>query len=380
MPVSNDAAFCGSCGAKLADGRKPAKKPASSVIDHLNEYLGNEGKSTLTWKDLFSEVFKSHNIREAEDIFICGTLLTTPKIEDVRSSWRRPWLYSRVFVAMFIASVLLFICCDSFNNPNAYPGLLVIGAFTIPLCTLMLFMEVNAYRNISFYKVLLFFIVGGCASLVATLFLFSLNLVDAELGSLWGGLMVGLLEETGKAVIVYLIIRQFNVPLKILPCMLVGAAVGAGFAAFESAGYAFQPFFEWAQTSIRLSLMNNQEIMLGLDALLDKSVDNILLRGYLAPGGHVAWAAISGAAIALAAKAQGTIDTGIFKSRVFWKIFIIPIVLHGLWDTPMIDSMMWYVILIAAVWVIVVILIDMGLKQIPSANTVNDKGYDLSAL
>ncbi|MDE6565112.1 MAG: PrsW family intramembrane metalloprotease [Muribaculaceae bacterium] len=387
--VDSKASFCGSCGAKLIrcnyeihnhNNVNDLSDSLSSVIEPLNGYLGNKGKSILTWRDLFSDVFKTHHIEEAEDIFICGTKTTTPDVKDITSSWRHPWLYSRIFIAMIAAFVLLYICCRNFSNINAYPGLLVIGAFTVPLTTLMLFMEINVYKNISFYKVLGFFIIGGCASLVVTLFFFDMRIVDTELGSLWGGIMVGLVEEAGKATIVYIIIRRMKIPTSILPCMLVGASIGAGFAAFESAGYAFQPLFALIENTIYMSLESHKALMFSFDRLLDLSVDNILLRGYLAPGGHVAWAAISGAAIAIASKAKGNLNVDIFKSTAFWKIFIIPIVLHGLWDTPLINSIMWHVMLIVAVWIIVVVLIDMGLKQITSIKTPNNTAYDLSTL
>lgn len=95
----------------------------------------------------------------------------------------------------------LYVCCALFGNTNAIPGLIVVGSFTVPLSGLVLFLEVNAYRNISLYDIALIFLVGGCASLVATLFLFSIVGVS-ELDFI-GSLLVGIIEEVGKAVIIY---------------------------------------------------------------------------------------------------------------------------------------------------------------------------------
>ncbi len=374
-PLRAGANFCSACGKKVEGYTAPKKEKAGhtsdSLLGHLNNYLGNTDGSTLNWKYLFSGVFRRHTLDEAENIFICGTKTTTPDPETLTASWPKPWLYSRVFIGMIVVFLFLYVCCSHFNNPLTYPGLLIVGAFTVPLVTVILFMEVNAFRNISFHKVIGIVMIGGCASLVATLFLFDLDLVDSRLGTLWGGLMTGLIEEVGKAVIVYFIIKRLNIGLYILPALLVGAAVGAGFAAFESAGYAFAPLFNYINQIAYYSAQSGTPQWFDYQSVLAASTDNIILRGYLAPGGHVAWAAISGAAIVLAARKEGSLTPAVFKSGTFWKIFIIPIVLHGLWDTPFIDSRSWHIGLILAVWIVVLIFIEMGLKQVVALNKLD---------
>lgn len=92
-PIPDDARFCGRCGSDLqplqggqrtqrsnnngnhAHGR--GQSAASSFVDHLNEYVGNDRPADLNWRMLFTDVFKSHTVEEAEDIFICGTHATT---------------------------------------------------------------------------------------------------------------------------------------------------------------------------------------------------------------------------------------------------------------------------------------------------------------
>lgn len=207
---------------------------------------------------------------------------------------------------------------------------------------MVLFMEVNAFRNISVYDVMKYFMVGGCASLVVTLFLFNLEIVDADTSTTWGAMMVGIIEEVGKLIIVYALIKRLPSCNYILSALLAGACVGAGFAAFESAGYAFR-------------------ILLG--AGFDGMTDNLFIRGLLAPGGHVAWAAISGAALIIA-KGSGQLTTDVFSSARFWKIFSIPVVLHGLWDAPIFEGYLKYVALVILVWIVVLILINMGLDEV----------------
>lgn len=216
---------------------------------------------------------------EAEEIFICGTRTTTPRPSEVKKEWPYPWLYSRVFLLFSLASFLLWICYAFFQNPNVIPGLIVLSSFTVPLSTMVLFVEVNAWRDISLYKAIQVFLVGGCSSLVATLLLF--DIVGSGGGfDLFGALMIGMIEEVGKAVIVYFFLSRMS-RYTILDGLLIGSCVGAEFAAFESAGYA-----------LNFLMQGGSDMMMNV----------IFLRAFLAPGGHVTWAAISGAALAIAAR------------------------------------------------------------------------------
>ena len=54
----------------------------------------------------------------------------------------------------------------------------------------------------------------------------------------------------------------------------------------------------------------------------------IKLRGFLAPGGHVAWAAIEGAAL-MFGKGFDRLDKKHLNDKRFLLICLIPIVLHG---------------------------------------------------
>lgn len=266
---------------------------------------------------------------------------------------------------MFVITfVLLWICVNVFGNPNTFPGMIVIGSFAVPLSTMILFMEANVWRDVSMYTVLKTFFIGGCASLVATLLLFSFYSVNEM--NFFGAFMVGLIEEVGKAVIVFAILRKLG-KRSILTGLLIGASVGAGFAAFESAGYALQPF-------IRLQQMTGFAAAYGQNIdgheMMDAINNTILLRAVLAPGGHVAWAAISGAAFVITAKSTGVFDTSIFSDSRFLKLFAIPVVLHCLWDSPLsvwinnIFPFGGYIALIVLVWIVVMILINMGLAEV----------------
>lgn len=349
-PVSNSIVMAGIDvldGNSLAKDQTPPKPNnagGTSLVNHLNNYVGNERPADLNWRVLFSDVSKKHTTEEAEEIFIVGTRKTTPSIHDVSIDWPHPWLYSRVFMMFIMAFALLWVCCRMFQNPNALPGLIVIGSFTVPLTTLILFLELNAWRNVSFFEVIKIFFVGGCASLVATLILFSI--LGAHELDIFGAFMTGFIEETGKAVIVFYFLNKLN-KFSILNGLLIGAAVGAGFAAFESAGYAMRFFFQ-----------SGWEVMM----------DVIFLRGFLAPGGHVVWAAISGVGLVIAAKARNEISVNLFCDVKFLRLFIIPVILHGIWDSPLtaFGSEIYLVPigLTVLAWIVVLILINMGLTEV----------------
>ena len=358
-PLQEGALFCGNCGKPVATDTTSKQQTKTyysgsadnSWVNRLNDYVGNDRPADLNWKVLFTDVTKKHTTEEAEEIFICGTRRTTPSVNEVSKDWPHPWLYSRVFLMFAIVFALLWICCSMFQNPNALPGLIVVGSFTVPLSTLILFLELNAWRNISLYEVIKVFLVGGCASLVATLFLFSF--FDAHELDFFGAFMTGFIEETGKAVIVYYFLKRLG-KLSILNGLLVGAAVGAGFAAFESAGYAMNYLFQG-----------------GWDVMMNV----IFLRGFLTPGGHVVWAAISGAGLVIASKTRSDISTGLLCDGKFLRLFVIPVVLHGLWDSPLaaIGSELYLIPigLTVLAWIVVLILINMGLSEVSKTQIMN---------
>lgn len=371
--------YCSVCGAKIEDGLTPPPAPMSasipptptdaaqtppppppfacrniysapeshkSFVESFSEYFGN---STVNFrlKDLFADVFKRHSLSDAEDIFICGTRYTTPPLYAVRFSWPRPWLYSRVLLIMTIAFVMLMLCLVMFDSSNAIPGVIVVGSFAMPLTTMMLFLELNAYRDVSVYKIIVTFLVGGCASLLATMILYMFITPGMDFV---GAIIIGVVEEIGKLIIVYYTISRLRT-CHILTGLLIGSAVGAGFAAFESAGYAFN------------FLLDDEG---GLYTLFDV----IVLRGILAPGGHVAWAAITGAAIVMT-KGNRRLSTDILTSGKFLKLFAIPVVLHSIWDMPIgigEDILLIPTLLTVAVWAVLIALINVGLTEVRNIN------------
>ena len=347
------ARFCGNCGRDLlASGKENShvnataadyvKSSFDKVAGTLNEKIGESGPVEVHLSDLVSEVFKKHTQEETEELFIAGTKKTTPKESEITAQWPKPWLYSRVFVFLAVTSLILYFILLEFQNINAIPGFIFMGAMTVPFALLVFFWEVNAPRNISIFSVVSMFFVGGVLSLVCTLILYKIT--GAGNLSYIGALLVGLVEEAGKIVVVAYYMKKTDSKY-ILNGLLLGACVGAGFAVFESAGYAFRNLLETSSTDVMLNVT--------------------LLRGVLSLGGHVVWTAIAGAALA-ATKGERPFNYSMLTSGRFLFFFAISVVLHGIWDCPLqfLGAYGKYIALIVVAWVVTLPLISSGLKQI----------------
>lgn len=346
--LEDSAAFCSNCGAK--QGAAAAAQPAQqeTLLDALtgsvSQLTGGKKEAVRPpMGKLFGQIFKKHSQEEAETIFACGTPATTPKLTSAEAAWPTPWLWSRVLAGMGLAFLMLMLCCELFDNINALPGTIVLGSFMMPIAVLVFFFELNTPKNVSFYNVLKIFIVGGCASLLLAIAMFSL-LQDTGKEFL-EAIITGVVEEVAKAgIVAYFVFREKDAKYTVNG-LLIGAAVGAGFAAFESAGYA-----------LRFFLNNNYSTMMEV----------IFLRAFLAAGGHVAWAPMAGYAMMLA-KGEGSMNMKVFAKADFWKVFWMPIAMHAIWDMPIlttVETPVVQIVLCLAAWVVLFVLISNSLTQL----------------
>jgi RsiW-degrading membrane proteinase PrsW (M82 family) len=156
-----------------------------------------------------------------------------------------------------------------------------------------------------------------------------------------GASVAGLVEEPGKLLVLLTVtgIPKYKYRLNGL---LFGAAVGTGFAAFESAGYALR------------------EGMFDMDAMKE----SIMIRGMLSPFGHIAWTAMCGAAL-WRVKGDKRFSFSMVKDLRFLRIFSIAVVLHMVWNSPLeLPFFGKYVILGVVAWVVILALIQDGLKEL----------------
>lgn len=317
-----------------------------NATERVNNMVGEEGSIDVNLKNVFSSVFKKHTKEEGELLFISGTKTTTPNEKEISTSWPKPWFFSRVFLVLVLTFVFLLITTTIFQNVNALPGLIIIGSFAAPFSLLILFWEMNAPRNISVYEVAKMFFIGGTASLVTTMVLYSVFPVyDLTMS---GAIIVGFVEEVGKLAIIIYFIRKIN-PKFILNGLLIGATIGAGFAAFESAGYAFS-----------FGSMYGENAMMSV----------IFTRAWMSMGTHVVWSAIAGAALVYV-KGERTLTSDSVLDVKFLRLFSVSIILHAVWDMPLYFLHNYYflfIVLIIVAWIFIFSLINAGLKQILRLN------------
>lgn len=288
---------------------------------------------------MFSEIFKKHSEKEVEDYFTVGTETTTPDIKDIDTSWPRPWVFFRTFVSTLIVYIGFVQAWNEFNNTNLIPGLIIVGSFAVPLSTLIFFFEVNIRRNVSLYQLIRLLFFGGVLSLLFSLLLWKVSF-SLSLGWL-GASVAGIVEEPGKLMALFLVVNITKYRY-ILNGLLFGAAVGTGFATFESAGYA-----------LRAALADT-----------DLMLDVILIRGILAPFSHIIWTSMS-AGILWKIKGAKKFDVSMLKDTRFLKVFGTAIVLHMAWNSPIeIPFYGKYLILGSIGWIVTLGLIQSGLKQL----------------
>lgn len=350
----NEVSICPECGKKVKSsdvncpdcGYPLQKKTATNIVsENLDKITGAKSENYVTFKDLFKNTFKKHTDEELDEVFVCGSKETTPSVLDINPKNASAWVYFKIFIFFLIAYIPCRIGFINYGNDNFLPGLVMLGAFAMPVVVLIFFFEINLFRNIPFYKVIKYFILGGALSLIVAILFFSLEF-NTDIRTYSGALMVGVIEETAKAAIVALFIFKSKNCNYILNGLLIGAAVGAGFAAFETAGYI-----------LRNGINNGLQTMLYV----------IKIRGFLAPGGHVAWAAIEGAAL-MFVKSFEKIDKKHLNDKRFLLICLIPVVLHGIWDMPLNIPYCGTQIAVSIIaWLVIIYFINLGLQQIDQA-------------
>ena len=186
------------------------------------------------------------------------------------------------------------------------PTLILAGSFLVPVSMVIFALTREGEDQLPEDLLILGFVVGGTVGVVIAAFV-ETYLLPTAAGTF---IMVGVIEELTKAAIVVAVGSQMATR-RGRDGMVLGATVGAGFSAFESAGYAFS------------ALMHHQD---------EHPVINVLqtevIRAVLAPFGHITWTAIFGGALFLAARSDG-------RFRVTWPLtgtLVGVITLHALWD------------------------------------------------
>src|SRR6266446_1060275 len=200
---------------------------------------------------------------------------------EVRNPQRGRWGWLRALLIGVVLFVITTVVMFLTGNPNLYPTVILIGNFLVPIVFVAFLYD---HQHIS-----------------------SLSLDTVAASFCIGGILVGLIEEGCKIAVVIFLARKMRHNSQ-MDGLLLGGAVGMGFAALESTGYAFTAF-----------LLSNGNI--------SASLTETVLRGLLTPFGHGIWTGILGAVLFRESAPHRFHITGLVILTYLFVSF-----LHGLWD------------------------------------------------
>jgi RsiW-degrading membrane proteinase PrsW (M82 family) len=318
----------------------PQVRVTKRMRDHVTDWAGVDRLEGFNLGDVFSEALKKHSRDEVEEYFTVGAPSTTPPISEVDTGWPKPWVFLRTFIGAAIVYFIFVQAWHQYYNENIIPGLIMVGSFAVPISALIFFFEMNARKNVSLYQVLKLLFLGGIVSIFVSLIFFDFT-YNVHMDWM-GASLAGLVEEPAKLLALFLMINVTRYRYT-LNGLLFGAAIGTGFAAFESAGYA-----------LRAGLYENADSML----------DNIMLRGMLSPFAHIVWTAMCGAAL-WKVKGSRRFSPEMLIDPRFYRVFLMAVAMHMIWNSPFhLPFYLKNIALGVAAWIIIFALIQSGLKQI----------------
>ena len=259
----------------------------------------------------------------------------------VRGRDHREWL------EVFLGGLLLWVVSVAVTfwtvNPNLIPVVILLGSFLVPVTFVVFAFERYADQVLTTQRIFIAFLYGGVLGVLGA------SILEAEFLKQPSGLTyvgVGLIEEAVKLAALWVVALRLP-RYTMRDGIVLGATVGLGFAALESAGYAFTALF----TMEGLSLQN--------------LVETEVLRGLLTPVGHGLWTAILGGVLFRAAAGAG-------RLRLSWGLvgwYVVVALLHALWDASR-GIAVWLTLLLTATqvqW----LLIQMGRVPEPTQAQVH---------
>ena len=231
----------------------------------------------------------------------------------------RQWL--RFFVIGLLLWVASVVVTFWTGNVNLVPTVILLGSFLVPVTFAVYAFQRHADQVVTAQHIFAAFVYGGVLGVLGA------SILEAEFlkqPSATTYLGVGLTEEAVKLAALWLL--AWRLPrYSMRDGIVLGASVGFGFAALESAGYAFTALF----TMEGLSLQN--------------LVETEVLRGLLTPVGHGLWTAILGGVLFRTAARTGRLRLS--GALVAWYLLVV--LLHSLWDASR-GIAVWLTLLLTA--------------------------------
>ncbi len=229
----------------------------------------------------------------------------TPQHVRIGRGWLRALLTG---LGLFIITTFVMFTT---GNPNLYPTVILIGNFLVPVVFVAFLYDHQHISALSADTIATSFCIGGILGVLGASVLESLLLpvtTNPNQGlTLSGAMAVGLIEEGCKIAAVAFLARRMEHTSE-MDGLLLGGAVGMGFAALESTGYAFTAF-----------LLSQGHV--------SASIVSTVIRGLFAPFGHGIWTGILGAVLFRESRPYHFRITPLL---IVTYLFVS--LLHGLWD------------------------------------------------
>jgi protease PrsW len=223
---------------------------------------------------------------------------------DGRPLPRRFWLW---LLAAGLTVWLLAVAITSVTRDTILvPTVILIGSFLVPVTMVAFALSRRHEHHLTAEALVLGFFAGGTLGVLLSA-LTETYLLPSAHGTFAS---VGVIEELTKGLVVVAVAGMVQTR-RPRDGMILGAAVGAGFASFESSGYALTAAIGHAY-----------------DHPILRIVELELYRAALAPFAHITWTALLGGALFAAARHTGSLRL----SRGVIGTFLAVVALHGAWD------------------------------------------------
>ncbi len=329
------------------------------VQSKIRAVASTEKLEGFSLRQTFSSTLKRHGPDAVEDYAMVGSSRTTPPIELVETGWPKPWMFLRQLALFVAAFAVMYFVYKFSGNPNMIPPILFMGAFAMPIAVLVFIFEMNTPRNVSVILVAKLFVMGGVVAICTASMEYTVPIL---------GKVPGIVEESSKLLAVLIVVHSARYKYE-LNGLLFGAAVGAGFACFETSAYGLNAFLPTFVQGVK-SATTDAQVLQVFTKSLNSMVDTLVLRGVLAPFGHMPWTGIAAAAF-WRVKQDRPVSPGMLLDTRFLKAFAIPVVMHTLWDIsvlfPNINGIAALCLMLGTAlttWYVVFTLIQQGLRQV----------------
>lgn len=324
-------------------------------------------QANFKWSEIFSDITKPKTDEQKDKLLASGCKTYMPREADMLKEWQKPFLFFRFGAIGLIFVLVLILCMRWVWATSFFPLLMMVPAFVIPMTVLIFIWEMNVPRNISILDIMKYMMYSGLLSTLVTFFVRDILMLSADAEAYIAGPFP---EEVAKFLLVYFIIKKLDCKY-VLNGLLIGCAVGVGFSAQESAGYAFNAFLEAYTTVLKSGATDAESLYYALEAMQEIN----LTRALFCWGGHMAWASLYGAALVYEKK-QETLKMAHIATPSVLVAFLTATGLHFVWNFPLENffeqELIHYVKIIALsviVWVFVFRWMRIGLVQVIEIGT-----------